>query len=192
MKIYTEDQLNRLCKVYQKVLRIQDWNIYVSLVPEGEIDSSGRHNSDFGTMCSHIRICNEESFTPRHATPELNMKQVLLHELVHLVLSCLGPSDKEVVTHELWENGIDRIACALDSLIEDPIFPIGDDIEGKGTEVEDGDLKEDTMPDIFGKTALIESHVLWTHSTTSKEKGLKSSMAICLKDSTTCTCSWKV
>ena len=139
-KIYTEKQLNRLCKEYQKLLRIRDWNIHVSLVPEGEIqNASGCHNSDLGLMCSHIRICNEESFTPRHATPELNMKQVLLHELVHITLSALGPRDEDEVRHELWESGIDRIACALDSLIEDPIFHQGDDPGEKGTEGVDGE-----------------------------------------------------
>ena len=125
-KIYTEAQLNELCKEYQSLLRIQDWNIRVTIVPEGEIEgASGQHNSDLGSMTSHIRMCSEESFTPRHATPELDMQQVLLHELVHIVFSTLGPNEDDEVKHTLWESGIDRIACALQSLLPEPYF--GDD-----------------------------------------------------------------
>ena len=144
-KVYTEKQLNSLCKEYQRILRIQDWNIRVSLVTEGEIDGAqGCHNSDLGLMSSHIHICSEESFTPRHATPELNMSQVLLHELVHIVFSTLGPDDKDEVKHNLWESGIDRIAYALDNLISGSPFHTGDDPDNPGTEGEDSEKNPKT------------------------------------------------
>ena len=44
-RIYTEPQLNALCQEYQKVLRLQDWDITVQLKPQSEVEQIG---SDLG------------------------------------------------------------------------------------------------------------------------------------------------
>ena len=133
MAIYTEEQLNRLCNQYQELLRIQDWKIEVRLVHQSEIQDDsgdlveGRHNSELINQVSLIRIPTAESWTPTLHFKEQDMHLTLLHELVHVVFSSLGPNDKEnsVTLCTLWELGVEKIAQALQSLLPEPDF--GDD-----------------------------------------------------------------
>ena len=139
--VYTESQLNQLCDMFQKTLRIQDWVLNVQVVHESEIDGAdGQHNSDLGQMRSLIRLASPESRKPASASPNYSMRETLLHELVHIVFSTLAPNSAEEngdeVRHCLFESGIDRIACALDSLIPDYVFcPRCDRMTLKDTEV---------------------------------------------------------
>ena len=130
-RIYTEDQLNQLCKQYQKVLRIQDWDVEVQLVHQSELETSkgepidGQHNSSLAFQKSIIRIPTSESWQKSLLYPTQDMQATLLHELVHLVFDSIGPNEKEnsVVLCQLWEQGIEKIALALQNLLGDPPFP---------------------------------------------------------------------
>ena len=117
-RYYTENELNVLCKNYQKILRIQDWIIEVKIVHTADIENAdGRHDSDLGQMRSLIRLSSPESRKFAYATPHYDMRQVLIHELIHIVFFLLGPKDDDVPTFDLWESGIDKISVALSELL---------------------------------------------------------------------------
>lgn len=122
-EVYTENELNALCQQYQKLMRIQDWDITVEVVGShilGE-EVHGDHHTSLSVMRSKIRICDPASYVPTIVAPELNMRQTLIHELVHIVFSSLGPSDDDAVKHCVFENGIERIACIIYELTKDVI-----------------------------------------------------------------------
>ena len=125
-KIYTEEQLNKLCKVYQELLRIQDWQITVRLVHQSEITdddiaADGQFDAEHSYMKVLIRIPTAESWSPSICTTEQDMHQTLLHELVHVALNCIGP-EKGSPSHPLFEAGVDRIAQVLSNLLPEPDF----------------------------------------------------------------------
>lgn len=123
-KIFTEAELQALCAKYQKLLRLQDWQVEVRLVHQSEIQDDetdpvdGRHNSTLHFQRSLIRIPTAASWKSSLLHTEQDMRLTLIHELVHLLFATLGPSSESnsEVTCSLWELGIEKMAEAIHQL----------------------------------------------------------------------------
>lgn len=73
-------KLKRLLRLWQKRLRLLDWDITVTLVSQDEIPGQEGHNDWFDEeMRSSILIVN--------GADEAKIEAVLVHELLHLRLS---------------------------------------------------------------------------------------------------------
>lgn len=114
--IYTEPELNKLCKKYQKLLRLQDWDIVVVFVDQMTMsDREAQVTYKLANKIATISIPTPETFASA-VSADQDMKQCLLHELIHLHFSFAHFKDVE---YHLFELGINRLADALAKLLDD-------------------------------------------------------------------------
>ena len=118
-KIYTIEELRVLCKKYQKLLRLEDWEINVELVHQNSIpDYNAQVASNSNGAQATISIPTAESFASAFA-PKQNMRHALFHELLHLHFVVYFRPDKGSVYERLFEQAMNKIAQALDQLEEE-------------------------------------------------------------------------
>ena len=100
-------ELRRLCKLWQRRLRITDWTISIRWgTPEEMPDSLGSAVYDPRQMRAEVLIRPgvDEGY------PDGGVEQTIVHELLHLVLHGDTEYEREVI---LQERAINQIADAL-------------------------------------------------------------------------------
>lgn len=123
-RIYTEAQLNQLCKEYQKLLRLQDWNVEVKLVDQFTIpENEGIITRHLSTKQACISIPSPETFASA-VSAEQDMLYCLLHELIHLHFPGAIEKRFEEMEHDLFELGINCLAWAIADLVPLPDFDV--------------------------------------------------------------------
>lgn len=117
-RIYTIEQLRALIPMYQKRLKLNDWEIDISFVPyESIMPHLAEITHEFTNQWAHIAISTPESVATSQHYP-FDMKHTLIHEMMHLVFPFFH--EFEGVKHDLMELGINRIADILVNVFEDP------------------------------------------------------------------------
>lgn len=98
----TGNSLARLCRTWQRRLRLQDWRVDVGFVPAGEMDGDyGRTEYDETEQTASISVSEEiEAQT---------VERTLIHELLHLRL-CAWDAPQG---HPPMETAINLLADAL-------------------------------------------------------------------------------
>ena len=79
----TKEQLEHACEVWQKRLRLQDWDIDIEVCRHWEIDSQGscRVSPELKWACIRIQeVSDSEGDTKAH----YDMEHTLLHEMLHI------------------------------------------------------------------------------------------------------------
>lgn len=112
------DQLKQKCSEWQKILRLQDWDVRVSV--ERASDMKLKHvNGEcewvLQTKQAHIRILDPIDYPQDTGWPQ-DMEQVLIHELLHLHFAPFDAFENNTHEHTSMEQAIDMIAGALLSL----------------------------------------------------------------------------
>ena len=128
--ILTEEELQEMCKDYQKLLRIQDWRIQVRIVDQASIgNADGKIAWDCNAKEAFLQIPTEDTRVGGNLGngKEQNMRLSLIHELIHI---CFGYADPqyEVGTLEfaVWEASIDSVAEAFDTLVSEREYREGE------------------------------------------------------------------
>ena len=136
-KVYTEEQLNVLCKAYQKVFYLQDWNIIVKLVHQETIKgTTGRCCYSPGFKCAVIEIPSEDTYIAHSELLIQDMQLSIIHELMHLHFAILDEHCPEGADTQLYEQGINMISRAFVDLLLAPEFdPDTSDLTKMPTEV---------------------------------------------------------
>lgn len=118
-QVYNEEDLNKMCKDYQKILNIQDWKIIVSLVDQNTIKNANAECRMVESIKrAHIKIPSPETWKPDPILPQQDMRLSLLHELVHIVFAYSDPCYKpDSLKHNLWEASIEAVSEGLNSLL---------------------------------------------------------------------------
>lgn len=80
----TLDQLQELCTIWQKRLRLQDWVIRIVLVPAREITGTGRCSYEIDSKSALVQILRPEDYSGDRDLWPYDMEEVLVHELLHL------------------------------------------------------------------------------------------------------------
>lgn len=82
----SEKELARLCRLWQKRLRLLDWKVEVSILPAEEMgDCDGHNYYEDEQIWAKVRLAD---------APDLELEETLVHELLHLRLSAWpGPYD---------------------------------------------------------------------------------------------------
>ena len=116
-KIYTLDELKSLVEKYQRVLRLQDWDIKVELVPR---DTLSPHRDGEIELCMNfkkavLRLSTPETFKGNITEPEQNMEHVLIHEILHLHFAGIDEKWKGI-ENNLYEIAINKIAEGIETL----------------------------------------------------------------------------
>lgn len=115
---HTEDQLQALCREWQGVMRLQDWDVKVKVVRLAAF--GGRREGECtytqSTKEALIKILDPVDW-PADTEWEQDQERTLVHELEHLhfapFMSDKGPDDPE---HIAQEQAIELNACALVTL----------------------------------------------------------------------------
>lgn len=118
MECPTPGELKRICRFYQKLLRLQDWNIEIRYCKPTELSNSiaaAENSFDLHHKESRIQIIH-----PDHGVGDVvDIERTVVHELVHLLVSpaiirAVG-SDKwmEISGSDAEETAITMIADAL-------------------------------------------------------------------------------
>jgi hypothetical protein len=107
-------ELESLCAIYQKMLRLQDWQIKVSFVRESEMPEpklQGYSNHHAESQNAEIMVLSEEDFRPKDHFNSYDAEQVLCHELLHIRFYSVDKEDDKA-----FEFAIDSTADALVAL----------------------------------------------------------------------------
>ena len=124
-RIYSEEQLKVLNKRCQKLFRLQDWHIEVSLCHQntivgkrGEIRySTQRHHA-------HITLVTPESYEALSCEPQ-DMLRDLIHEYVHIVFAqCDDWFEKNSLEESIFELAIERVAIAITAIDNELLMEI--------------------------------------------------------------------
>lgn len=86
--IYTEDELRAKCAEWQKILRLQDWDVRVSIVRENQMltkESNAEINVNVQHKLARLRVIDPIDYHPDNLNPQ-DMEKSLVHELLHIHL----------------------------------------------------------------------------------------------------------
>jgi hypothetical protein len=114
--ILTESALQKACALWQKRLRLQDWDVRVRVRRKAQMSAEKCRacvDADLRLKEALIEIQDPIDYTPKIWVND--MEQSLVHELLHLHFA---PFEAEEGTAELvaQEQAIELIACALVNL----------------------------------------------------------------------------
>jgi hypothetical protein len=107
--IYTQNELEARCKIWQERLRLQDWIVYCRLSPHTEFsnDTMANVRVSVGRKEALIQIIAPDHYSHLASCPQ-DMELSLVHELLHLHLEPMGMryDDPKQFTEEQAINSI--------------------------------------------------------------------------------------
>ncbi len=96
----TGNELQRLCRLWQKRLRLADWDISASFATEQEMpDAEGEIPYDTAELTATIRVRDNE-----------NTERTLVHELLHLRVIPLWDGSPGGPDHDAKETALNLLA----------------------------------------------------------------------------------
>ena len=100
----TQAGLDKLCALWQKRLRLEDWRVSVKLVRKYELpDAHAEALPHRRTKVAKIKIVDPRDRDPEWAD-ETELEWSLVHELMHLYCPDYSPGDDEDVEFETMLN----------------------------------------------------------------------------------------
>lgn len=111
----TQKQLERLCREWQKTLRLQDWWIVARLVGQADMIPPDALASCTPTITQRkavILVLHPSEWRIASEWPR-DIEQTLCHELLHLHFAPFAPDDWNTPVGIAMEQAIDLIAEAL-------------------------------------------------------------------------------
>lgn len=110
----TEKMVDELCRKWQKILRLEDWEIHTELFSAREFDEDDRQGEivyDISTGQAIIHLLDVDASLD---TPfPYDLEKVLVHELLHLHFAIFEPEKEDHLRHDLWERTVERMARIL-------------------------------------------------------------------------------
>lgn len=103
--IFKEDELKSRLAEWQKILRLQDWIIDVSICRERDMrlsDNCGECEWNLYKKMAWIRILDPVDYPPDSMKPQ-DMELTLVHELLHLHLAPLDDDKKDIAIEQAIE-----------------------------------------------------------------------------------------
>ena len=114
-RVYDIPQLEDLCCQWQKILRLEDWNVRIELQDQVTFQSGKDTHAEITYELNHKKavIAFPSPGTYASSTcPQQDMLHGLVHELLHLHLANTA-SERNQTQGTLMEQGINGIAGAL-------------------------------------------------------------------------------
>ena len=113
--IFNLGKAKQLLRYWQKELRLQDWDIFLSIVPKKDLllpNCKGTNIRQLGLKCASIQLLDPKDFDSNIEV--YDMEQTLVHELLHLTFAIAdNQSDCEQGTPWYIEQGIELVSKAL-------------------------------------------------------------------------------
>jgi hypothetical protein len=104
MPVLTEKQITRLCRTWQRRLRLRDWRVEVRLAAQEEMgDEQGHVDYDDTELTAKVRLLDGDDRTSE------DIERTLIHELLHLRLAAW----EVPYGHQPQETAINLLADSL-------------------------------------------------------------------------------
>jgi len=105
-----ENHLSDQMKAWQKRLGLDDWNMTLQLVRQSELDPNawGASHWDLAAKTATIQVLDPRDYNLKGADLKLDMECTIVHELVHIQIAPLNPSNPHVL-----ENVVNKMMVAL-------------------------------------------------------------------------------
>lgn len=113
--ILDEEQLREKCRYWQKILRLQDWIVRVSIKRQNEmadIDNLGEVIVTLPNRIARIHILDQIDYGSTSQLPQ-DMEQYLVHELLHIHLYPITGQFEEGLLQIAEEQAIEAISRGL-------------------------------------------------------------------------------
>lgn len=120
--ILTTKTAQKALAFWQKQLRVQDWNITVTVVRKSEVEGGyAEVETSYAYRSAKIRLVDPVDFEDSDGERERDMEDSLVHELLHIVLKDCRIHSKDdhgnlTNTGVAEERAIDALAGALVAL----------------------------------------------------------------------------
>ncbi len=129
--LYTIDQLRERLAYWQRVLRLQDWDIQISIARMSTFEKQGSaaevHTYE-RTRTVRIKILDPEDYAglnPAALRPQ-DMEYSIVHELMHVVIyACTVSFDSHPKAELLEEQCVHNLTTAVLSLTRVPLATVG-------------------------------------------------------------------
>lgn len=112
---FTQEELEKLLKKWQKTLRLTDWNIQVKIARANEMTREGVQGENMYSVPLHssfIKIVDPVDWETDFCE-EQDMEKTLVHELMHLVLCHSEPNPNKTLKLQLFEVSVEKLANAF-------------------------------------------------------------------------------
>lgn len=108
----TIQRMERLLIEWQRLLRLQDWDIKINFIHHHKLELGGFGEIDWSL---HKKIATLDLVYPEELSDNLryNPEKTLVHELLHLHFSVIYHTKKDSPEDKLHEAAIDQVARAL-------------------------------------------------------------------------------
>lgn len=110
----TKEELKQLCKEWQEILRLQNWDIEADICRSDEFNvpnRTGENCWDLSIGKAYIRVLHPVDYK-KSVWPH-DMELVLVHELLHLYFIVFSPEEENTIKHSFMENTIETLAKVL-------------------------------------------------------------------------------
>lgn len=112
----TNAELRRLCREWQKRLRLQDWKVNARLGRWEVMECDGRIRAALPLKCADMMILDPKDSAARNSPWEYDLEATVIHELLHLHIETFAPRDQESPEYRDMEQAVELIAQALVAL----------------------------------------------------------------------------
>jgi len=110
----TQEQLNEALALWQKRLRLNDWQMSAEFSCPRDMNGCRGDIATWGELAeAHIRITRQDSNSNFDTGRPFDHEQILVHELIHGHFEGIAPSREDSVRYMLWERGIEQMAKAI-------------------------------------------------------------------------------
>ncbi len=109
----TDRHLKRWVKKWQKILRLEDWDIRIELVRQYDLEpeDQARVKRLSTQRKAKIEIVDPGDYGPDQLSGPQDIEQTIVHELVHVYFVGLDKFEGAAMT--LYEQAVDSLATAL-------------------------------------------------------------------------------
>ncbi|MCO7127806.1 hypothetical protein NIE88_18835 [Sporolactobacillus shoreicorticis] len=113
--VLSDDQLQSKLLKWKKRLRLQDWEVAISIIRARDMDlddCQGECHWNIQSKLAWIHILDPVDYEPNKSFPQ-DMEKTLVHELLHLHFAPFTSDDESEMIDTAHEQAIDLIARAL-------------------------------------------------------------------------------
>ena len=111
----SQEQLDNHLHIWQKELRLMDWDVTATITPSYEMDMKDTHaciDWFMNEKSATIQILNAAQYPPGFAQ-EPDHEVSLVHELLHLHYAPFEKTEAGSLEHQMMEYSIDVLSKAL-------------------------------------------------------------------------------
>lgn len=117
----SQSELDAAVAKWQKILRLQDWDLTVELATGADLDSVGGCNAAENMQMARIRVLRQEDWRGNTkgswcVTDIRDMEVDLVHEMIHCLMRLIEPKTRDSVEWNLYERFVESLAGTLVNL----------------------------------------------------------------------------